>query len=113
MSTTVWWLKGGKMGLGTLSGDTVSVIGTAYAVRYFGVKKADDYTSDLSETSGLPDTYDRAIMAGVLRNFAEEDGDLQTALYWREVYKELRREAKKEANTRKDGTAYGVSAQGY
>ncbi|GAG18986.1 unnamed protein product, partial [marine sediment metagenome] len=64
-------------------------------------------------TSGLPSTYDRAILAGVIRNFAEDDGDLKTALYWREVYKELRREAKREANTRKDGVAYDVAAQGY
>lgn len=113
MSDNVWWLKGDQMGIGILSGETVSIITSVYAVRYWGVKKADDYTSDLTETSGLPSTYDRAILAGVLRNFAEDDDKFETALYWREVYKELRREAKREANIRKDGTAYDVQAQGY
>lgn len=115
MSTTTyyWWIKGSTMGIGSLSGETAVVYGSVSAVRYWGVKKADDYTDDLTETSGLPSTYDRAVLAGVMRNFAEDDGDFQTALYWREVYKEMRREAKREANTRKDGTAYDVLASGY
>lgn len=113
MSTNHWWIKGDDIGIGVLSGETLTAYGSVAAIRYWGVKKADDYTSDLTETSGLPVTYDRAILAGVIRNFAEDDGDLKTALYWREVYKELRREAKREANTRKDGMAYDVSAQGY
>ena len=113
MSSTVWWIKGDKIGIGGFSNGSVALIPSVYAVRYWGVKKAADYTTDLTETSGLPSTYDRAVLAGVMRNFAEEDDKFQTALYWREVYKELRREAKREANTRKDGTAYDVAAQGY
>lgn len=113
MSTNNWWIKGDEIGIGVLSGETVEPYGSVAAVRYWGVKKAADYTSDLTETSGLPSEYDRAILAGVLRNFAEDDGDFQTALYWREVYKEMRREAKREANTRKDGMAHDVQAQGY
>jgi len=113
MSTNVWWVKGDDIGIGVLSGETLTAYGSVAAIRYWGVKKADDYTSDLTETSGLPSTYDRAILAGAMRNFAEDDGDFQTALYWREVYKEMRREAKREANTRKDGMAYDVAAQGY
>ncbi len=109
----VWWQKGNQIGIGSLSGETVSVISSVYAVRYFGVKYADDFTSDLTEESEIPSTYHRALMAGVMRNFAEEDGDYKMAIYWNEIYKELRREAKREANTRKDGTAYDVLAQGY
>ena len=109
----VWWIKGDKIGIGSLSGETVSVISSVYAVRYFGVKYADDFTSDLTEESGIPSTYHRALLAGVLRNFAEDGDNFQMALYWREVYNGMRREAKKEANTRKDGTAYDIVAQGY
>ena len=110
---TVWWIKGDQIGIGVLSGGSATPIGSDLAVRYFGVKLADDFTSDLSEESDLPSTYHRALLAGVMRNFAEDDGDFQTALYWREVYREMRREAKREANTRKDGTAYGVQADQY
>ena len=113
MSTTVWFIKGGELGLGNLTGSTVTAIGSVYAVRYFGVKYADDFTSDLSEESDLPSPYHRALLAGVMRNFAEDDDNFKSALYWREVYRELRREAKREANTRKDGTPYDVVAQGY
>jgi len=113
MSSNVWWIKDGKLGIGVLSNGTVNLITGVYSVRYSGVKLADDYTSDLTETSGLPSPYDRAILAGVMRNFAEDDDKFETALYWREVYKEMRRDAKREANTRKDGTAYDVLAQGY
>jgi hypothetical protein len=108
-----WWIKGTQMGIGSVSGSTVSVITSTYAVRYWGVKLADDFTTDLTEESDLPSTYHRALLAGVIRNFAEDDDDYKKASYWREVYKELRREAKKEANTRKDGTAYDVLAEGY
>ena len=113
MSTNVWWIKGDDIGIGILTGGTVTPYASVSAVRYWGVKKAADYTSDLTETSGLPSTYDRAILAGVMRNFAEDDGNFKTALYWREVYKEMRREAKREANTRKDGTPHDVDATGY
>lgn len=114
MSYNVWWIKGDQIGIGVFSGNTVpTLITSEYAVRYFGVKLADDFTSDLTEESDLPSTYHRALLAGVMRNFAEDDGDFQTALYWREVYRELRRDAKREANTRKDGTAYDVVPQGY
>ena len=109
----VWWQKGDKIGIGSLSGETVSLISSVYAVRYFGVKLADDFTTDLTEESGIPSAYHRALLAGVLRNFAEDDDNFQMALYWREVYNGMRREAKKEANTRKDGTAYDVLAEGY
>jgi len=113
MSDNVWWIKGDDIGIGILTGNTVTPYGSVAAVRYWGVKKADDYTSDLTETSGLPSTYDRAILAGVIRNFAEEDDNYKAAIYWNEVYENLRREAKREANTRKDGTAHDVLAQGY
>ncbi len=113
MSDNVWWIKGAQVGIGSVSGETVSVISSVYAVRYWGVKLADDFTTDLTEESDLPSPYHRALLAGVMRNFAEDDDNFKTALYWREVYKELRRDAKKEANIRKDGTAYDVLAQGY
>ena len=111
--SNVWWIKGNQLGIGSLSGGTVSVITTTDAVRYFGVKYADDFTTDLTAESDIPSAYHRALIAGVIRNFAEDDDDYKTAAYWREVYKEMRREAKREANTRKDGTAYDVLAQGY
>ncbi len=113
MSENVWWQKGNKIGIGSLSGSTVSVISSTYAVRYFGVKLVDDFTDDLTEESDLPSTYHRALLAGVLRNFAEDDDNFKQATYWREVYNDKRREAKREANTRKDGTAYDVLAEGY
>lgn len=113
MSNTVWWIKGDKLGIGVLNSGRVTPIGSVQAVRYFGVKLADNFTTDLSEEPGISSTYHRALLAGVMRNFAEDDGDFQTALYWREVYREMRREAKREANTRKDGTPYDVVAQGY
>jgi len=114
MSSNVWWIKGDQIGIGVFSGNTVpTLITSVYAVRYFGVKLAADFTTDLSEESDLPSPYHRALLAGVMRNFAEDDDNFQTALYWREVYRELRREAKREANTRKDGTAYDVVAPGY
>ena len=113
MSSTVWWIKGDEIGIGVLSGSTVTLIASVLAVRYFGVKLADDFTSDLTEESDIPSAYHRALLAGVLRNFAEDDDNFQMALYWREVYNGMRREAKKEANTRKDGMAYDVLAEGY
>ena len=114
MSTDIYFLKGVQIGIGSLSRSTVSPIVSTHAVRYWGVKYADDYTADLSEESGLPHSdYDRAIYAGVMRNFAEDDGDLKAAQYWRGVYDDLRRAAKREANTRKDGTPYGAAAEGY
>ncbi len=116
MSDNVWWQKGNEIGIGSLSGDTVSVITSTYAVRYFGVKLADDFTSDLTEESDIPDTYHRALLAGVIRDFYEDDGeveDLKKAVYWRDAYSELRRSAKREANTRKDGTPYDVATEGY
>ncbi len=113
MSSTVWWIKGDKLGLGGFAAGKVAPIGSVIAVRYFGVKLAADFTTDLSEESELPSTYHRAILAGVMRNFAEDDDNFKAALYWREVYRELRREAKREANIRKDGTPYDVVAQGY
>ena len=113
MSANVYFLKGTQIGIGSLSGETVSTIVTILAVRYWGVQYADDYTSDLSEESGINGDYDRAILAGVLRNFAEDDENFKAAAYWRSVYDELRRAAKREANTRKDGTPYGVTAEGY
>jgi len=113
MSTYYWWIKGTQIGIGSVSGGTASAYGSASAVRYWGVKLADDFTSDLTEESDLPSTYHRALLAGVMRNFAEDDEKFKTALYWREVYKEMRREAKREANTRKDGTAYDVASTGF
>ncbi len=113
MRSTVWWIKGNEIGIGGYSSGSVALIPSVYAVRYFGVKLADDFTTDLTEESDLPSPYHRALLAGVMRNFAEDDENFKTALYWREVYKELRREAKREANTRKDGTPYDVVAQGY
>lgn len=113
MSSNNWWIKGDQIGIGSVSGNTVSVISSVYAVRYWGVKLADDFTSDLTEESDLPSPYHRALLAGVMRNFAEEDDNYKAAIYWNEVYKNLRREAKREANTRKDGTAYDVLAEGY
>ncbi len=113
MSDSVWFIKGDKLAIGSLSSGSVALIPSVYAVRYFGVKLADDFTSDLTEESDLPSPYHRALLAGVMRNFAEDDDNFKSALYWREVYKEMRRDAKREANTRKDGTAYDVVAQGY
>lgn len=113
MSSNVWWIKGDDIGIGVLSSGRVTPIGSVQAVRYFGVKLATDFTTDLSEESDLPSTYDRALIAGVLRNFSEDDEKWESARYWREIYNEMRREAKKEANTRKDGTPFDVLAQGY
>ncbi len=116
MSDNVWWIKGNEIGIGNLSSGTVTAISSTYAVRYFGVKLADDFTSDLTEESDIPDTYHRALLAGVNRSFYEDDGeveDLKKAVYWQNVYNELRRAAKKEANTRKDGTPYDVATEGY
>ena len=45
---TVWWIKGDQIGIGAFSGGSVNPIGSALAGRYFGVKLADDFTSDLS-----------------------------------------------------------------
>ena len=111
--SNVWWTKGDQIGIGNLSGGTVNAISSVEAVRYFGVKLADDFTSDLSAESDLPSTYHRALLAGVIRNFAEDDDNYKVATYWRGVYKEKEIQAKREANTRKDGTAYDVLAQGY
>ncbi len=113
MSTNLWWIKGDQMGIGVFSGSSPTAYGSVSAVRYWGVKYADDFTSDMTEESDLPSPYHRALLAGVVRNFAEDDDNFKMALYWREVYKEMRREAKREANTRKDGMAYDVAAQGY
>lgn len=113
MSSNVWWTKDQQLGLGILSSGTVTPITTVTAVRYGGIKYADDYTDDLSEESGLPEEYDRALLAGVMRDYAEEEKDFKTANYWRGVHDDLRREAKREANIRKDGTPYGVTAEGY
>lgn len=113
MSETVWWIKGDKLGIGVLSSGKVTYLGSVQAVRYWGVKLGADFTTDLAEEPDLPSTYHRALLAGVLRNFAEEDDNYKMALYWREVYKEMRREAKREANTRKDGTPYDVVPQGF
>lgn len=113
MSDTVWFIKGDQIGIGVLSSGRATPIASVLAVRYWGVKLGDDFTTDLTEEPDLPSTYHRALLAGVMRNFAEDDDNYQTALYWREVYRELRREAKREANTRKDGTPYDVVAQGY
>ena len=109
----VWWQKGDTIGIGSLSRGTVTALSSVLAVRYFGVKLADDFTTDKSKESDLPSTYHRALLAGVLRNFAEDDDNFKMATYWREVYNDKRREAKREANTRKDGTPYDVVPQGY
>ena len=113
MADNVWWQKGNQLGIGSLSGGKVSVIVTTPAVRYFGVKYADDFTTDKSLESNLPSSYHRALLAGVMRNFAEDDGDYKMAAYWNNLYEAKRREGKKEANIRKDGTPTSVIAEGY
>ena len=108
-----WWIRDDQMGVGYLDSTGESVLGLAQEVTYYGVTMAADFTTDLSEESAIPPDYHRALFAGVMRDFSEDDTDLKAAAYWREVYADNRRRAKREANTSKDGTPHVVSAQGY
>ena len=115
MSTTyVWWQKGDQLGIGVNAGNSSpNVAPTGLAVRYFGVKLATDFTDDMQQESELATTYHRALLAGLMRDYAEDDENFKAALFWSGIYNELRREAKREANNRKDGTPISVAAQGW
>ena len=113
ISAQGWHNKGGELGIGNFSRSGVTAIGSVLEVRSFGVKLAADFTTDMSQVSEVPTKYHRALIAGVMREFAEDTEQYKMATYYDSVYAGFRRRAKKEANTRQDGTSSVVDAAQY
>ncbi len=113
ISVKGWHNKGGELGIGNFSPGNLTAIGSVLVVRYFGVMLAADFTEDMAQISEVPDQYHRALIAGVMREFAEDDDNYKMATYYNNVYIAFRREAKREANRRQDGTPNVVEADPY
>ena len=113
ISAQGWHNKGGELGIGNFSPGEITVIGSVLPVRYFGVKLAADFTVDTSQVSEVPSQYHRALVAGVIRGFAEDTEQYKMAAYYDKVYAAFRRSAKREANRRQDGTPNVVDAAPY
>lgn len=93
-ATHQWLIKGRKLGIGKLTGTSFDAPAGVVDVDYFGPAYAKHFTENEDEESQIPEHLQRAVIAGVLRDFYEEridknESDVVNQRIWSGVYARL------------------------
>jgi len=116
----VWWVDRNKIAISIKSGDTFSgpAAGLAYVI--YSVQYDEDFVSSTTiegaigynESPDIPVEFHDALVSGVLEKlYSNNPETIQVAEYWALKYNRSINEAKKYANTARDGTS--ISIKGY
>ena len=87
-----WWVKERKLGIGKYTSTVFTAPAGAVIVEYYGPAHAKHFTENLDEESQIPKHLQRAVIAGVLRDYYEDkvnktESDTINQRIWSGVYK--------------------------
>jgi len=100
MANKVWWIKDGKLGIGSLSNGKITNLAatTGSKIKVHFYKKPTAFTTTLSETPEYPSQFHEALIFKVMQRLAAQEKDFKMSSYWRSEYREMLREAKRYVN---------------
>jgi hypothetical protein len=91
MSQYVWWVKDGKLGVGSLSSDVMSTPSITSTLQIHYKARATEFGVTLTDTveslnAQFPSTYSEVIVNRVLQKLSAKEKDFQSAMYYKQEF---------------------------